>query len=58
VNPEMDPGETGPPFGILPEELAALFAEKFEAVESYTPAAAYPGREGRELLRVLRLTSS
>jgi hypothetical protein len=25
-------------------------------VESYTPEAAYPGREGRELLRVLRLS--
>jgi SAM-dependent methyltransferase len=58
VNPEMDPGESGPPFGISPEELAALFADQFEVVESYTPEAAYPGREGRELLRVLRLTSS
>jgi hypothetical protein len=56
VNPEMDPGESGPPFGISPEELDALFAEQFEVVESYTPEAAYPGREGRELLRVLRLS--
>jgi SAM-dependent methyltransferase len=56
VNPEMDPGESGPPFGISPEELTALFAEQFEVVESYTPEAAYPGREGRELLRVLRLS--
>lgn len=56
VNPEMDPGETGPPFGISPDELTALFAEQFEVVESYMPEAAYPGREGRELLRVLRLS--
>ncbi|WP_395743412.1 methyltransferase [Prosthecobacter sp.] len=57
INPDMDPGETGPPFGISTEELTALFAERFQIVESQVPAAAYPGREGRECLRVLRLTS-
>lgn len=54
VNPEMDPGESGPPFGISAEELKALFDPNFEVVESLVPAAAYPGREGRELLRVMR----
>ena len=54
VNPEMDPGETGPPFGISPDELTALFDQSFERVESVAPAVAYPGREGRELLRVMR----
>lgn len=54
VNPEMDPGETGPPFGISPDELTALFDHSFEMVESVAPAVAYPGREGRELLRVMR----
>lgn len=60
VNPEMEPGEPGPPFGISPEDLTALFAEKFELMESYTPKNAYPGREGREMLCVFqrRLTSS
>lgn len=56
INPEMDPGESGPPFGISPEELAALFAPRFQVLESEVPAAAYPGREGRECLRVLQLT--
>lgn len=56
IHPEMDPGETGPPFGISMDDLAALFADRFEEVESYVPATAYPGREGRECLRVLRLT--
>lgn len=58
INPQMDPGETGPPFGISPDELTTLFAERFQIVESQVPAAAYPGREGRENLRVLRLTSA
>ena len=58
INPEMDPGETGPPFGISPEELDALFSTDFETIEDHLPAVAYPGREGRERLRVLRLTSS
>lgn len=58
INPEMDPGETGPPFGISQDELTALFAGRFQVVQSLAPAAAYPGREGRECLRVLRLTSS
>ncbi|MDZ4402952.1 methyltransferase domain-containing protein [Prosthecobacter sp.] len=57
INPEMDPGETGPPFGISLDELTALFAQRFEIIESHVPETAYPGREGRECLRVLRLTS-
>lgn len=55
INPEMDPGETGPPFGISMDELTALFGERFEVVESYEPQATFPGREGRECVRVLRL---
>ncbi len=55
INPEMDPGETGPPFGISMDELTALFAPRFDLIESYVPARAFPGREGRECVRVLRL---
>jgi SAM-dependent methyltransferase len=58
VNPEMDPGETGPPFGISPDELSTLFTPGFDIVESYTPSTAYSGREGRELLRVMKLKAS
>lgn len=58
INPEMDPGETGPPFGISPEELEALFAEGMELVECYVPAQAFPGREGRECVRVMRRRSA
>ena len=58
INPEMDPGETGPPFGISTDELTALFAERFQVVESHVPAAAYPGREGRECVRVLQFSAA
>lgn len=54
INPQMDPGETGPPFGIATDELTALFGEQFELVEDYVPQAAFPGREGRECVRVMR----
>lgn len=56
INPEMDPGETGPPFGITQDELSTLFAPRFEVLESFIPNKAYPGREGRECIRVLKLT--
>ncbi|MFN7343754.1 MAG: methyltransferase domain-containing protein [Prosthecobacter sp.] len=52
INPEMDPGETGPPFGISEAELKALMAPRFQLVESYVPETAYPGREGRERIGV------
>lgn len=58
INPEMDPGETGPPFGITHDELSSLFAPRFEVLESCIPAKAYPGREGRECFRVMRLTAA
>jgi SAM-dependent methyltransferase len=54
INPEMDEGETGPPFGISEAELKALMAPRFEIVESYVPHTAYPGREGREMIGVFR----
>lgn len=58
VNPDLDPGEEGPPYPLPLEELDALFAADFEVVEDYIPQAAYEGREGRERVRVLRKTAS
>ncbi len=58
INPEMDPGEEGPPFGISVEELEALWrGAGFEILHAWIPAAAYPGREGRERAMVLRLVA-
>lgn len=56
INPDLDPGEEGPPFGISVPELTALFADGYEIVEDYVPAVAFKSREGRERLRVLRRT--
>jgi methyl halide transferase len=57
LNP-WDPGEApeegGPPFGVTREELEMLFASSFGLVEELLPLTAYPGREGREIVRMLR----
>jgi len=58
VNPEMDPGETGPPFGISQEELLRLMTPALTLVESYVPQVAYPGREGREMVAVFSKPAS
>ena len=50
LNPDLDPGETGPPFGISLEELIKLWQDGgFEVEEHWVPEVAYEGREGREL---------
>ena len=54
LDPGRDHPDEGPPFGTTRKELDRIFTAHFETVEEYTPAAAYPGREGRELVRVLR----
>jgi hypothetical protein len=35
-------------------DLTALFADGYEVVEDYVPKVAFPGREGRERVRVMR----
>ena len=52
LNP--DHGEGGPPFGVEPGELDALFGTEFELVQEWNPGAAYAGREGRERMRLMR----
>jgi methyl halide transferase len=55
INPEMDPDESGPPFGIPVSELSILFDEsRWQILEDHTPEVGYDGRVGRERLRVLR----
>jgi methyl halide transferase len=57
LNP-WDPGEAppegGPPFAVTREELDRLFGTHFELVEELKPRTAYPEREGREIIRLLR----
>lgn len=54
INPALDPGELGPPFPFDVTDLTALFAEGYDIIEDYVPDVAFPGREGRERVRVLR----
>ncbi len=58
INPDLDPGETGPPFPLPVEELDRMFDDAFRILEDFIPAAAYPGREGRERFRVLERTGN
>jgi methyl halide transferase len=54
INPALDPGEEGPPFGISLSELNALFGDDYEVLDDYVPDVAFPTRAGRERLRVFR----
>lgn len=57
INPEMDPGEEGPPFGISAQDLQKLWeSEGFKVLDQWVPATGYPGRIGRELAMVLTLS--
>ncbi len=53
----LDVGERdgGPPFGTTREELDDLFGPLFKTISETVPTRAYEGREGCELIRVLRL---
>jgi SAM-dependent methyltransferase len=51
INPDT---ESGPPFKVSKEELNALFDPHFALVEEWVPRKAFPGREGRELVRILQ----
>ena len=52
LNPDHD--EEGPPYGCSIEELDALFSPHFWLVEESGSLPTYPGREGREIMRLLR----
>lgn len=54
INPDLAPGDEGPPFPFRVPDLTALFADGYEIVADYVPDVAFKGREGRERLRVLR----
>ncbi len=58
INPDLDPGNEGPPFPFSVPDLTALFADSYEIVTDYVPELAFAGREGRERVRVLRRQST
>ena len=54
INPDLDPGESGPPFALPVEELDAMFANDFEVLADYIPENSFAGRANRERVRILR----
>ena len=55
LTPEPEDGHEGPPFGVSLPELDDFFLPHFTLVSEWAPPATYPGREGREWCRVLRV---
>ncbi len=54
LDPGHDRPDAGPPFEVSLGELDALFQSRFAVVREWVPERAYPGREGREWMRILR----
>ena len=58
LDPGQDHPDDGPPFGVSLAELDALFGPRFELLREWLPARAYPGREGREWMRIYKLRAN
>ncbi len=54
LDPGQDRRDCGPPFETSLMELDRLFLSRFDLVEEWSPRSSYPGREGREWMRLLR----
>ena len=53
INPDHD--EDGPPYRVSVEELDGYFGERFAIEREWVPARTHPGREQRELMRLMHL---
>lgn len=58
LDPGNDSPEEGPPFEVSLSELDRLFLPRFDLVREWLPQRTYPGREGREWMRVMSLKSA
>ena len=54
LDPGNDSPDEGPPFEVSLAELNRLFLPHFELLQEWLPDRTYPGREGREWMRVFR----
>jgi SAM-dependent methyltransferase len=54
IDPDLDPGEEGPPYPLPVPELTALFADGYDIVDDYVPDVAFSARVDRERVRVLQ----
>ena len=55
LDPGNDSPDEGPPFEVSLAELDRLFLPRFTIVREWLPVRAYPGREGREWMRLIAL---
>jgi SAM-dependent methyltransferase len=55
LDPGHDSPDEGPPFGVSLAELDRLFLPRFILEREWLPDHAYPGREGREWMRIMTL---
>jgi len=53
LDPGNDSPDEGPPFEVSVAELDRLFLPRFQLLREWLPQHAYPGREGREWMRVM-----
>ena len=53
INPDHD--DEGPPYRVSRAELDGFFGQQFSLEREWVPARTHPGREKRELMRVLYL---
>lgn len=58
LDPGNDSPEEGPPFEVSLAELDRLFLPRFTLVREWLPQRAYPGREGREWMRLMTLKNA
>lgn len=54
IDPQLDPGEEGPPYEFSVPDLTALFSDGYEIVHDYVPDVSFPSRVGQERVRVLQ----
>jgi SAM-dependent methyltransferase len=54
LDPGNDSPDEGPPFEVSIAELDRLFLPQFTLLREWLPQRAYPGREGREWMRVMQ----
>ncbi|MEO6846414.1 MAG: thiopurine S-methyltransferase, partial [Chthoniobacterales bacterium] len=52
LNPDHD--EDGPPFGVTLSELDEFFGPFFSLEREWRPTRCFPGRENREMVRLLK----
>jgi methyl halide transferase len=51
---DEEPAGCGPPFGVSIAELDQLFGRVFDRIDEKHPRSSFPGREGREIIWLLR----